>query len=110
MTQRTPRQNRALHLFFKHVSEKLNAGGYNVQLVLKEKMDIDWTPALVKEVLWRPAQKVILKKKSTTELEKQRDIDTVYEHLNRHLGEKFGVHVPWPHFENEQEFINNTTT
>lgn len=110
MKQRTPRQNRALHKFFSLLSDELNAGGYNVQIVLKEKMDIDWTPALVKEVLWRPAQKVILQKKSTTELEKTKDIEMVYEHLNRHLGEKFGVHVPWPHFENEEEFIKHTTT
>jgi hypothetical protein len=77
MTQRTYRQNRALHKFFRLLADELNAGGYNVRLVLQQKMDIDWTPELVKEALWRPAQKVILKKKSTTELEKTKDIEIV---------------------------------
>jgi hypothetical protein len=98
-----------MHLFFRLLADELNAGGFNVRLVLQQKMDIDWTPALVKEALWRPAQKVILKKKSTTELEKTKDIEVIYEHLNRHLGEHFGVHVPWPLFENEKEFIKHTT-
>ena len=27
---------------------------------------------------------------------KQEDIDKVYDHLNRNLGEKFCIHVEWP--------------
>jgi hypothetical protein len=57
----------------------------------------------VKELLWRPAQKAILRKKSTTELFKIEDIDKVWEHLNRHLGEKFGLHVPFPSDQKYQE-------
>lgn len=93
---RTEKQNNALHLYFMWLATELNLAGYTVQLVLKEKMDLDFTPEMVKELLWRPAQKAILKKKSTTELKKLEDIDLVYEHLNRHLGEKFGIHIPFP--------------
>lgn len=93
---RTEKQNNALHLYFMWLATELNLAGYTVQLVLKQKMDLDWTPAMCKELLWRPAQQSILKKKSTTELSKQQDIDVVYEHLNRHLSEKFGLHVPFP--------------
>jgi len=96
---RTEQQNKALHLYFDHLATALNDAGYNVQLVLKEKVDIDWNGPLVKEVLWRSAQKVILGKASTTELSKQEDIDRVYEHINRHISEKFGVHVPFPSHE-----------
>ena len=98
-SKRTDQQNKALHLFFELLAEALNDGGFTVQLVLKEKMDLDWNPDLVKNLLWREAQKAILKKKSTTELEKQKDIDLVYDHLNRHLGEKFRVHIPFPSLE-----------
>lgn len=98
-SKRTERQNRALHLWFTQLAEELNDGGYDVQLVLKKKLEMDWTPELIKEALWRPAQKVILKKRSTTELKKGEDIDKVFEHLNRHLGEKFGIYVPFPHYE-----------
>ena len=93
---RTEQQNRALHLYFDQVAEALNDGGYTVQIVLKEKVEVDWDKDMVKDLLWRTAQQAILKKVSTTELAKQEDIDKVYDHLNRHLGEKFGIHVEWP--------------
>lgn len=97
--KRTYHQNRALHLWFEMVAQELNAAGYTVQLVLKEKVDIDWDKDKVKELLWRTAQQAITGKKSTTELWKTEDIDKIYEHLNRHLGEKFGVHIPFPTHE-----------
>lgn len=94
--QRTEKQNRALHLYFMWLATELNLAGYTVQMVLKQKMDLDFTPEMVKELLWRPAQQAILKKRSTTLLSKQQDIDLIYDHLNRHLSEKFGIHVSFP--------------
>lgn len=96
---RTEQQNRALHLYFDQLADALNEGGFTVKIVLKEKVDIDWSKDLVKDLLWRSAQQAILKKDSTTQLNKQEDIDKVYEHLNRHLGEKFGIHVGFPSHE-----------
>ena len=94
---RTFAQNSALHLWFNLLADELNDGGFPVQLVLKEKIDLDWDGRKVKELLWRPAQFAILGKKSTTELKKIEDIDKVFDHLNRHIGSKFGVYVPFPH-------------
>lgn len=99
MAKMTDQQRKALHKWFDLVAKELNASGYTVQLVLEKKMDLDWDGHKVKELLWRPAQKAIVRKKSTTELEKVGDIDPVYDHLNRHLGEIFGVHVEWPSHE-----------
>lgn len=99
-SKRTMFQNNALHLWYELVAQELNNAGYTVQLVLKEKIDIDWDKDKFKTLLWHPAQEAILNKKSTTELRKTEDIDKVYEHLNRHLGEKFGVHIPFPNDEN----------
>lgn len=93
---RTAQQNRALHLWFEMLAQEFNGAGYTVQLVLSKKIDLDWDKGKIKELLWRPAQQAILGKKSTTELSKQEDIDRVYEHLNRHLAEKFELHVPFP--------------
>jgi regulator of replication initiation timing len=93
---RTGQQNRALHLFFTLLADELNDAGYTVQLVLKEKIDLDWDAHKIKELLWRPAQEAILQKKSTTQLKKQEDIDKVYDHLVRHLGEKFNIFVEFP--------------
>jgi len=100
---RTLSQNNALHKWYELIAEGLNEAGYSVQLVLKEKMDIDWDMELVKELLWRPAQKVILRKKSTTELRKIEDIEKVFNHLSRHLGEKFGIFVDFPNNPNKNK-------
>lgn len=94
---RTLSQNSALHLYFRLLADELNAAGYTVQLVLKEKVDLDWTPHSIKELLWRPAQQALFNKTSTTKLDKLMEIDFIYDHLNRHLSEKFFVHVPFPH-------------
>lgn len=95
-TQRTLTQNASLHLWYDLVADELNNAGYTVQLVLKEKVDLNWDGEKVKELLWRPAQQAILGKKSTKDLKKTEDIDKVFDHLTRHLGEKFGLHVPFP--------------
>ena len=96
-SKRSGQQNRSLHLYFNLLADEFNNAGYSVQIVLKEKIDLDWTTEMVKDLLWRPAQEAILKKKSTTELKKTEDIDKVWEHLNRHISQKFGIHVPFPH-------------
>lgn len=94
--QRTLTQNSALHLFFSLVAETLNDAGFGMKKVLKEEVDIDWTGDLVKHYLWKPVQKAMLGKESTTELTKI-EVGQVYETLNRHLGEKLAIHVDWPH-------------
>lgn len=93
---RTSKQNDSLHRWFELVAKALNESGKSVQIILKHKLDIDWTSDLVKELLWRTAQLAITGKKSTTRLDKTSEIDVIFEHLNRHLGEKFGIHVPFP--------------
>ena len=87
-------QNSALHLWFDQLAEVLNASGFSVQKVLSKKMDMDWTKESVKELLWRSAQIAITQKTSTTELDKVNEIDLIYDHLCRHLGEKFGIETP----------------
>lgn len=104
--QRTLSQNNSLHLWFKLLADEFNAAGFTVQLVLKEKMDLDWDAGKIKELLWRPAQKAIIGKDSTTELSKHEDIDKVFDHLTRHIGEKFGVFVDFPNDPDEAPLFN----
>jgi hypothetical protein len=75
MEKRTGQQNKALHLYFTHLAQSLNDAGYNVQLILSHAVEVDWTPDLVKELLWRIVQQVTVGKVSTTELNKQQEID-----------------------------------
>ena len=79
--QRTSQQNRALHKYFKQVADELNQAGYTVQLVLKEKMDLDWNEKSVKELLWKSSQEAHTGKKSTTELKKVEDIEAYLDSL-----------------------------
>lgn len=101
--KRTDSQNKSLHLFCEQVASELNNHGINIQLFLKHAVDLDWSKDSVKELIWRPIQKALVQKGSTTELDKVNDIDIIYEHINRHLGIEFGLHIDWPHKVEEQD-------
>tara|TARA_R110000851_G_scaffold104799_1_gene222687 strand:+ start:1125 stop:1544 length:420 start_codon:yes stop_codon:yes gene_type:complete len=98
--QRSNLQNRSLHLYLAHLSEALNDAGYDMKRTLKQEIDIPWNEANAKEYLWRPIQKALTKKDSTTKPTTKEYI-YIYEVLSRHLVEKFGVNVPWPSKENK---------
>lgn len=89
--QRTSQQNKALHKFFTLLSNELNTKGLDVRKVAKEGFHIWWTPEMVKEIIWRPFQKVKYGTDSTTFLTKHEQIDAIHEDIMRNLGEKFGV-------------------
>ena len=96
--QRTAQQNKALHLLFGMLADTLNEAGYDMKRTLKAEVDIPWNTDTVKTYLWKPIQKAQLQKESTTELT-TKDIDKVFETLNRHLGETLGVHTSFPSIE-----------
>lgn len=97
---RTPRQNSALHTYFGLLAQALSDAGLDMKKTLKADAEIPWTADTVKEFLWRPVMKAQLGKTSTTELS-TKQIDEVYETLNRHLGDKFGVSVLFPSIDNK---------
>ena len=92
---RTIQQNKALHKYFQMLADELNILGLDMRKTLKPSIDIPWSGATVKEFLWRPVQQAQLRKKSTTELTTQ-EIDKVFDTINRHLGERFGVSIQFP--------------
>jgi hypothetical protein len=93
--QRSGLQNSSLHLYLSHLAEALNDAGYDMKRTLKQEVDIPWTEASAKEHLWRPIQKALTKKDSTTK-PTTKEYVYIYEVLSRHLVEKLGVNVPWP--------------
>jgi hypothetical protein len=99
--KRTIQQNRALHLFFRLLAEKLNDAGYDIKKVIK--FDVPWDEHTVKKFLWKPIQKAVLHKDSTTKLLKLEEIDKVYDVLNINLGEKFGIYQEFPSIERVME-------
>ena len=94
--KRTSVQNAALHKGFSLLAEALNDAGYEMKAVLAVKeVDVSWTKESVKEVLFRPIMSAMTEKGSTTELGKV-EVSEVWDVLNRHLGENFGVTVGFP--------------
>ena len=95
---RTALQNRSLHLYCTHLAETLNNSGWDMKkvlAVLSKAIDIPWSGASVKEKLWRPVQKAMLEKLSTTKLETQ-EVGQVYQTLSKLMAEHFRVDVAWP--------------
>lgn len=93
--KRTNQQNKAIHILFTEYAKALNEAGFDMRKTLKPSIAIPWTGRSVKEFLWKPIQKAQLNKTSTTELTTV-EIDEVFDTINRHLGERIGIHIPFP--------------
>ena len=93
--QRTSRQNNALHVWLSMVAKSLNDQGRDMKKTLKADVEIPWTTQTAKDHLWRPVQIAVCGQESTVDAAKV-DYAKVFEVLNRHFGEKFNLHIPWP--------------
>jgi len=87
---RTSLQNKALHLYFRMVSDALNDIGYDyvyVNALDGEMIHIPFTGDLVKNYIWRPLQQRMCEIESTTKLTTKM-IDEILTVLSLWLGEK----------------------
>lgn len=100
--RRTLIQNAALHQWFHELAAELNNRGLDVRAVLKPTVEIPWDARLVKEFIWKPIQEVKLGTNSTTKLS-TKDVNVVYEVLDRHLLKKFDIDMQFPTVEDLQE-------
>lgn len=98
--QRTILQNNALHKYFELLAKALADAGLDARKVMKPEIAIPFTPEMVKNLLWRPIQKAMTGKESTTELDTA-EPSQIHAVLDLHMGEKFGIHVPFPSEENQ---------
>ena len=107
--QRTIKQNKSLHLWFRLLADTLNESGLGMREVLKPSVYIEWNDKTIKEYIYKPILEAMLLKKSTTEMT-TKEIDKVWETINLHLGEKFGVEVPpIPSQEQTESYIKSLT-
>ena len=93
--KRTIQQNKAMHKYFRLLAESLNDSGLTIQRTLTKPLDIPWTEGAIKELIWKPVESAMYQKEKTSELEKP-EVSEIYETINRHLSQTFGVHVPFP--------------
>jgi len=96
--QRTNKQNAALHKYLGMLAQELNSAGLDMKQTLKPEIDIPWTTQLAKEYLWKPIQKAVINKESTTKADRN-EYTQVYEVLNRHTADRFGISLPFPNKE-----------
>jgi len=99
-SDRTIKQNASLHVYCELLAEALNDAGLDMKKTLKPEVDIPWRKESVKEHLWKPIQKALTGKESTTEISTVEPSE-IYDVLNRHISEKFGVHVDWPSIDSQ---------
>lgn len=86
-------------MYFKLLADTLNDAGLDMKKVLKPSVEIPWSPETIKEYLWRPVMKAQLGFETTTKMSTV-DIDKIFDTINRHLGEKFGIQEDFPSYEN----------
>ena len=92
--QRSDTQNNAMHRYCEEVAKELNDAGYSVETFFRDGFSVPFSKDIVKDNMWRPLQKAITGKESTTKPTRQEYIK-IYDHLNAKLAER-GIHVPWP--------------
>lgn len=97
MTQRTILQNKSMHKDFELIADALNEAGIGMKAVFEIKnVDVQFSPATVKECLWKPLQDAMYGKKSTTELTTG-EVSKVHDQLMEVLGQKLGLgYVDFP--------------
>ena len=101
---RSSQQNNALHLWFDLLSQEFNEQGVDMRAIIRNDIDIMWTPYSVKEYLWRPVQKQMFGKKSTTKITTE-EINKIYDIINKTISERTNGIIkvpPFPSIENEQ--------
>lgn len=98
--QRSLTQNKCLHLYCQQLADALNDAGLDFRQTIKDGVDVPWTPELAKDYLWRPIQKAMTGKDSTTKPERGQ-YSEIYDVLNRHISGKMGVYVAWPSKESK---------
>ena len=94
---RTSKQNRAMHMFCGWIAEALNENDLYFSKIYKMDAELTWTPVMVKEMLWKPVQEVLTKKKSSTRLT-TKELTEVADLLQKNLALK-GLSISFPSIE-----------
>ena len=101
---RTGSQNNSIHLYLDKISEQLQDEGHTMQDVVMaiKRAEIIPTTLALKEVVWKPIQKIMFGIDSTTQLKKQGQIDKVHMVVDKFFADNFGATYPFPNDEQRQ--------
>lgn len=93
---RTSKQARAMWLYCSMLAKALNDAGLDQRTYpFRDGLSIPFSKESVMEIFWRPVQKAMLDKTSTKDLT-TKEVNQVYEALDRAMSERTGVHVEFP--------------
>ena len=93
------KQNRALHKWYALLANDMKEKGLDMRKVLKPSIEITPTLELVKDYIWRPIQIAKYNKVSVTEID-SKELNGVYEDLDRFFLSKHQINLPFPSEEN----------
>ena len=94
----TNQQRRSVYLYCGLLAKELNGRGLDMVKTLSD-VDISWSKESVKEHIWAKVQNAKFGNVSVNDLETP-EVSEIYDVVNRHLSNKFGVHVPFPSKDN----------
>ena len=102
---RTILQNRSLHKWLRDNAELMKKDGITVkqlvEIMMTMPLEMYPTQKILKEIVWRPIQKIMLGKESTTELTKA-EIDPIIDIIVKNIGQFLGyTFTPFPSIENQ---------
>lgn len=101
--KRTNKMNRSLHRYCSELATELQNAGVPLE-VFVHLIEADYTMEAVKEV-FRAFARAKFHKSSTADLT-TKEIQEVYEEMNRHVAQ-FGIHIAWPSIEETDNYINS---
>ncbi|MBT6053330.1 MAG: hypothetical protein HOG49_41585 [Candidatus Scalindua sp.] len=111
--KRTLPQNNSLHLFCDQLAQEFTDKHVDKRTFFKEPFYTRWSPLSIKEDIWKPVMYALFKKKSTTQLDKQGEIDEIWDVINKIVIEKEKGEVnvpPWPSQESMFEEYDRKKT
>ena len=87
-------QRNSVYLYCDLLAKELNGRGLDMVKTLSD-VDIPWSKESVKEHIWAKVQNAKFDNVSVNNL-KTPEVSEIYDVINRHLSDKFGVYVPFP--------------
>ena len=97
--KRTITQNKALHLWFNHISDALNDAGETFHYfgISGKEFEMRFTESIVKDFVIKPIMKTLFKVDTTTKLDTEK-INELIDVINKFFSAK-GVYLPFPSIE-----------
>ena len=97
--QRTSKQQAAIEVYCRELAGAMNDAGFDMTTFpYREGFKLKWTQESVKQTFWKPTQRHLFGKKSSTQLNTS-EVSEVYEAVDLGISQNTGVSIEFPHRE-----------